>query len=140
MRDEGSQADVHWRALHRGPDPSAEISAYPQLAPWLFRCLRLDHLHPRPRNCSLQPRKVIGPRGEGSKKIVPPSKEDMRALIDAAGEELRLILLFGASTGARAGEQWAARWRDVNLDKGELHISRRVDVYGDEGAPKSTAG
>jgi len=83
---------------------------------------------------------VIGPRGEGSKKIVPPSKEDMRALIDAVGEELRLILLFGASTGARADEQGAARWRDVNLDKGELHISRRVDVYGDEGAPKSTAG
>jgi integrase len=78
--------------------------------------------------------------GEGSKKIVPPSKDDMRALIDAAGEELRLILLFAASTGARAGEQWATRWRDVNFDKGELHISRRVDVYGDEGAPKSTAG
>jgi integrase len=30
--------------------------------------------------------------------------------------------------------------RDVNFDKGELHIRRRVDVYGDEGAPKSTAG
>jgi hypothetical protein len=49
-------------------------------------------------------------------------------------------LLFAASTGARAGEQWAIRWRDVNFDKGELQISRRVDVYGDEGAPKSTAG
>ena len=84
--------------------------------------------------------KVIGPRGEGSKKIVPPSKDDMRALIDAASEELQLMLLFAASTGARAGEQWAIRWRDVNFDKGELHISRRVDVYGDEGAPKSTAG
>ena len=84
--------------------------------------------------------KVIGTRGEGSKKIVPPSKDDKRALIDAAGEELRLILLFAASTGARAGEQWATRWRDVNFDKDELHISRRVDVYGDEGAPKSTAG
>jgi hypothetical protein len=32
--------------------------------------------------------KVIGPRGEGSKKIVPPSKDEMRALIDAASEEL----------------------------------------------------
>jgi hypothetical protein len=36
--------------------------------------------------------------------------------------------------------QWAGRWRYVNFDKGELHISRRVDVYGDEGTPKSTAG
>jgi integrase len=84
--------------------------------------------------------KVIGPRGEGSKRIVPPSKEDMRTLIDAAGPALRLMLLFAASTGARAGEQWAARWCDVNFEKGELHISRRVDVCGDEGAPKSTAG
>lgn len=84
--------------------------------------------------------KVIGPRGEDSKKIVPPSKDDMRALINAASGELQLMLLFAASTGARAGEQWATRWWDVNFDKGELHISRRVDVYGDEGAPKRTAG
>lgn len=83
---------------------------------------------------------MIGPRGEGSKKIVPPSKDDMRALIDTASEELRLMLIFAASTGARAGEQWAARWRDVHFDKGDLHIRRRVDAYGEEGPPKSTAG
>jgi integrase len=84
--------------------------------------------------------KVIGARGEGSKKIVPPSKDDIRMLIDTAGEDLRLILLFAASTGARAGEQWAARWRDVNFDRDELHICRRVDAYREEGPPKSTAG
>ena len=84
--------------------------------------------------------KVIGPRGEGSKKIEPPSKDDMRAVIEAAGEGLRLMLLFAASTGARAGEQWAARWGDVDFAKHELRISRRVDVYGEEGAPKSMAG
>ena len=80
--------------------------------------------------------RVIGPRGEGSRKIVAPSKDDMRAVIEAASEELRLMLLFAASTGARAGEQWAARWRDVNFDKVEFQISRRVDVYGDEGAKR----
>jgi integrase len=84
--------------------------------------------------------RIIGSRGEGSKKIVPPSKDDIRLLIDAAGEELRLMLVFAASTGARAGEQWAARWRDVDFDKVEFNIARRVDVYGDEGAPKSSAG
>lgn len=83
---------------------------------------------------------MIGPRGEGSKKIVPPSKEIMRRIIDAADEDLRLMLLFAASTGARAGEQWAAHWQDVDLDNCELRISRRVDAYGEEGAPKSTAG
>ena len=66
--------------------------------------------------------KVIGSRGEGSKKIEPPSKNDIRALISAASEELLLMILFAASTGARAGEQWAARWHDVDLDKGELQV------------------
>jgi len=50
------------------------------------------------------------------------------------------MILFAASTGARAGEQWATRWRDLDLDKAELHFSRRVDAYGDEGAPKTSAG
>jgi integrase len=50
------------------------------------------------------------------------------------------MVLFAASTGARAGEQWAARWADVDLDKSALHISRRVDAYGEEGAPKTAAG
>lgn len=84
--------------------------------------------------------KVIGPRGEGSKKIEPPSKEDMRRVIEAAPEGLRLMLIFAASTGVRVGEQWAARWRDVDFVKHELRISRRVDVYGEESPPKSIAG
>jgi len=84
--------------------------------------------------------KVIGPRDEGSKKIVPPSKKDMRALLDAASTDLRMMLLFAATTGARAGEQWATRWRDMDLENGKLNISRRVDVYGTEGPPKTAAG
>jgi integrase len=84
--------------------------------------------------------KVRGKRGEGPKKIEPPSKDEMRALIDTASDGLRLILIFAASTGARAGEQWAARWHDVNFEEGEIKISRRVDAYGEEGPPKSEAG
>ena len=84
--------------------------------------------------------RVIGPRDEGSKKIVPPSKSDMLAILEAADWELRVKLLFAASTGARAGEQWAARWRDLDLKVGKLQISSRVDAYGEEGPPKSLAG
>jgi integrase len=84
--------------------------------------------------------KVIGPRDEGSKKITPPSKDALHAIINEADEEFRLMLIFAASTGARAGEQWAVRWRDLDLDKCELRISRRVDAYGEVGAPKTTAG
>jgi integrase len=32
------------------------------------------------------------------------------------------------------------RWRDLDFDGGELRIERRVDAYGEEGAPKSAAG
>jgi len=83
---------------------------------------------------------VFGPRGEGSKRIIPPSKAQLRTLVEAAPDDFRLMLIFAASTGARAAEQWAARWRDLDLDKCELRISRRVDAYGEVGAPKTTAG
>jgi len=84
--------------------------------------------------------RVIGPRDEGSKKIVPPSKSDMGAMLSGADEDLRIKLTFAASTGVRAGEQWAVRWRDVDLESGHLHIGRRVDAYREEGVPKSAAG
>jgi integrase len=84
--------------------------------------------------------RVIGNRTEGSKKIVPPSKASMGALIKSADEDLKLMLVFACSTGARAGEQWAARWRDIDFDGGEYNICRRVDAYGEEGPPKSGAG
>src|SRR5262249_886605 len=86
--------------------------------------------------------RVIGTRAEGSKKVTPPPKDAMRAVLyaDAAPGDLRLKLIFAASTGARAGEQWAAKWEDVDFDKGELSIRRRVDAYGEEGGPKRAAG
>jgi integrase len=108
--------------------------------------------------------RVIGSRDEGSKKVVPPSKDAMRTLLAAAraederksaqfadkqdgrrpglGEEapLSLALTFAASTGARAGEQWAVRWGDIGFDTGDLRIARRVDAYRDEGAPKTASG
>jgi integrase len=47
--------------------------------------------------------RVIGPRNEGSKKITPPSSEELRALLEVADDDFRLILQFAASTGVRAG-------------------------------------
>jgi integrase len=84
--------------------------------------------------------RVIGPRDEGSKRIVRPSKDNMRCLLQAADEDFRLMLMFAAFTGARAGEQWGVRWRDIDLEEGQLHIRQRVDAYGEEGAPKTAAG
>jgi integrase len=84
--------------------------------------------------------RVIGPRDEGSKKVIPPSKADMSAVLNRADEDFRIKLAFAASTGVRAGEQWAARWRDVDLEGSQLHIGCRVDAYREVGAPKTAAG
>jgi integrase len=64
----------------------------------------------------------------------------MGAVLSGADEEFRIKLTFAASTGVRAGEQWAVRWRDVDLEVGHLRIGRRVDAYREEGVPKSAAG
>jgi integrase len=84
--------------------------------------------------------KVIGPRNEGSKKIVPPSKVNMLSIINAADATVGLYIKIAASSGLRAGEQWALRWSDFDFDKAEINVSRRVDAYGEEGPPKSAAG
>ena len=84
--------------------------------------------------------KVIGPRDEGPKKVLPPSKEDLQKVLEAASEDFKLKIRFAATTGLRAGKQWAVRWRNLDLDSGGLHVLLRVDVYGEEGPPKSLAG
>jgi len=83
---------------------------------------------------------VIGSRSEGSKKIKPPTKSDMKAILEAADVDLRFMVLFAASTGLRAGEQWAVRWDHVDVAGCKLSVERRVDAYGEEGPPKSDAG
>jgi integrase len=84
--------------------------------------------------------KVIGSRNEGSKKIAAPSKANMKTILELADADLRFMVLFAASTGVRAGEQWALRWSDVDGTAGMLRIEHRVDAYGEEGPPKSASG
>src|SRR5690606_12083716 len=66
--------------------------------------------------------KVIGRRDEGSKKIVPPSKDAMRRLIEVADADFRVQLIVASATGMRAGELHALRWRHVELAAGEVTI------------------
>jgi hypothetical protein len=47
--------------------------------------------------------RVIGPRDEGSKKIVPPSKPDMEVILSGADEDFRIKLIFAASTVSEQG-------------------------------------
>jgi integrase len=84
--------------------------------------------------------KVVGRRDEGAHKIVPPSKETMRALLSVADKDLHVKLVFASATGVRAGEFHALRWRHLDLTKGEVTIQTRVDAYGEEDVAKTPAG
>jgi integrase len=48
--------------------------------------------------------------------------------------------LFAARSGLRASEQWALRWRHVDLSAGVVTVETRVDVHGIEDTTKSLAG
>jgi integrase len=84
--------------------------------------------------------KVIGRRDEGARKIAPPSKESLKALIEVADPDFRVKLIFAAASGVRAGELHALRWRHLDLDKGEVTIEARVDAYREEDVTKTAAG
>jgi len=84
--------------------------------------------------------KVIGRRDEGAHKIVPPTKEAMRALLAVADKDFRIKLAFASATGVRAGEFHALRWYHLDLAKGEAKIETRVDAYGEEDVTKTAAG
>jgi len=84
--------------------------------------------------------KVIGRRDEGARKIVPPSKEALRALLSVADPDFKVKLAFAAATGVRAGELHALRWSHLDFVSGEVTIETRVDAYGEEDVTKTAAG
>jgi integrase len=84
--------------------------------------------------------RVIGRRDEGPKKITPPSKAEMKALLEAATPTFRRRVQFAASTGVRASELHALRWRHLDLLMGEVRIETRVDRWKQEDTTKTEAG
>jgi integrase len=83
---------------------------------------------------------VIGRREETARRIIPPDKELVRALIGEARANFVAALTFAAATGIRAGELHALRWKHLNFKRREVQIETRVDAYGDEDVPKTVAG
>lgn len=80
-----------------------------------------------------------------TKPVVPPTKEQMRGIIQAAGaadakpmeKPLVLVLLFA---GLRASEVRALPWRNVDLAAGTITINQRADFKNVIGPPKSKSG
>lgn len=84
--------------------------------------------------------RVIGRRDEDNERVTPPSKKDIAALLSAANKHAHLRVKFAAATGLRASEQWALRWKHVDLDAGRVNVRQRVDAFGNIDTTKSAAG
>jgi integrase len=69
-----------------------------------------------------------------------PTREEIKALVEAAKGRWRPILLTAIFCGLRASELRGLRWTDVDLDKRELHVRQRADRYSAIGKPKSESG
>jgi integrase len=86
--------------------------------------------------------RVIGPRNESSKRVDPPTKEELLMVLGEASSRTQLPILFAASTGLRAGEMHALRWSKVNFAAREITVDTTLDKYGieDGQGAKTNAG
>ncbi|KWV42095.1 integrase [Rhizobium altiplani] len=84
--------------------------------------------------------RVVGKRNEDAKKITPPSKAAIAAVIKAADDTFTVKLTFAAASGVRASEFHALRWRHLDLKSGTATIETRVDSKRQEDTTKSKAG
>ena len=69
-----------------------------------------------------------------------PTREEIKAIVEAAKGRWRPILLTAIFTGLRASELRGLLWKDVNFEKRELHVRQRADRYSAMGKPKSESG
>jgi integrase len=85
----------------------------------------------------------IDPRGKRLLEIGRdiPTPEEMRRILAAIADNFyRPLLITAIFTGLRASELRGLPWRNVDLDRGELHVRQRADRYNKIGPPKSKAG
>jgi len=74
------------------------------------------------------------------RKIVVPSKADVRRLIDSASDSFRPLLAVTAFCALRASETRGLSWNDVDFEEGVIHVRQRADAFNTLGEPKSAAG
>ncbi|MHC2020367.1 tyrosine-type recombinase/integrase [Methylobacterium sp. CM6247] len=69
-----------------------------------------------------------------------PTREELKAIINATPDQWRPLILTAIFTGLRGSELRGLLWEDVDMRKGVLHVRRRVDRFNAFGLPKSKAG
>ena len=71
------------------------------------------------------------------KRVEPPTREEVRLLLEHAKGRWRPLLWCAAFTGMRAGELRGLAWSNVDFDTREINVTRRADRYGEIDSPKT---
>ena len=79
-------------------------------------------------------------RGKLKVGVDIPTREEIKAIVEAATGRWRPFLLMAIFTGLRASELRGLRWADVDLEKREVHVRQRADRFNEFGKPKSESG
>jgi integrase len=74
------------------------------------------------------------------RKIVPPSREQVEALVAHARPDARDVLLVAASLGLRRGELLALRWADVDFEQRLVRVHATNDAGTVSETTKTEAG
>jgi integrase len=69
-----------------------------------------------------------------------PSKEEINAILMHAEGRWRPLFITAIFTGMRASELRGLTWGDINFERRVIHVRQRANLWGDIGAPKSSAG
>lgn len=69
-----------------------------------------------------------------------PTKDELRAIVNAAEGRWRPLIITALFTGLRASEIRGLRWSDLDLTRKVLTVSQRADAWKRIGAPKTEAG
>ncbi len=82
----------------------------------------------------------VGKLKREAEKIVVPDRADLKAMIKAATDTERPLILTAITTGLRSSELRGLRWKDIDLAAGTITVRQRADQWGQIGPPKSEAG
>lgn len=79
-------------------------------------------------------------KGRDKGKIEIPSRDELRALLNAADAKQKPFIMTAIMTGLRSSELRGLRWQDIDFDAALISVNQRADQWGVIGPPKSHAG
>ena len=87
---------------------------------------------------------IKAPRGKGKRERSFPSEEDIRIVNENVDKPFGLMAYMALYTGLRRGELCALQWKDIDLDKNTIHVSKSIYWTDDHKPhvkrPKTEAG